>query len=173
MDNISRDSNSSILPMAGMVVGALALILSGVALAKISTVNHTLADQAVKVDKIDNVAATANDAAAKAAAANQSYSDLVGKITATFGGYKTAIESLQTDVQAIKEAAAKKPAAAGKSSENVVAGPGEYIVKAGDTSGTKIAQENNVKLADLMAVNPGVEWNKLKIGQKLKLPVKK
>ena len=54
----------------------------------------------------------------------------------------------------------------------VVAGPGEYVVKAGD-GGAKIAKANGVSLSDLQAVNPGVEWTKLKPGQKVKLPAKK
>jgi LysM repeat protein len=53
-----------------------------------------------------------------------------------------------------------------------VAGPGEYIVKSGDT-GARIARSNGCSLADLRSVNPGVEWNHLKVGQTLKLPEKK
>ena len=36
----------------------------------------------------------------------------------------------------------------------------------------KIANANGVSLGDLQAVNPGVNWNGLKPGQKLKLPKK-
>ena len=35
------------------------------------------------------------------------------------------------------------------------------------------AKTAGVSLADLQAVNPGVDWTKLKVGQKLKLPAKK
>jgi LysM repeat protein len=52
-----------------------------------------------------------------------------------------------------------------------VAGPGEYVVKSGDT-GVKIARANSVAIGDLQAVNPGVNWNSLKVGQKVKLPQK-
>ena len=72
----------------------------------------------------------------------------------------------------IEEGQKKPAAAAGKSSGPVVAGPGEYIVKAGDTSGTKIAKAVGVSIGDLQAVNPGVNWSHLSIGQKLKLPKK-
>ena len=71
------------------------------------------------------------------------------------------------------EEAAKKPvptAGGKKGGEPVTAGPGEYIVKAGDVSGAKIARDHGVSLADLQAVNPSVNWNKLKIGDKLKMP---
>jgi len=53
-----------------------------------------------------------------------------------------------------------------------VAGPGEYIVKAGDT-GAKIARANGCSVSDLTSVNPGVSWSHLKVGEKLKLPEKK
>ena len=37
----------------------------------------------------------------------------------------------------------------------------------------KIARDHGVSLPDLMAVNPGVNWSKLKVGDKLKLPQKR
>jgi LysM repeat protein len=54
----------------------------------------------------------------------------------------------------------------------VVAGPGEYIVKSGDT-GSKIARANGCTLGELESVNPGANWTHLKVGDKLKLPEKK
>jgi LysM repeat protein len=53
----------------------------------------------------------------------------------------------------------------------VVAGPGEYVVRSGD-SFAKIARSQGVSIADLTAVNPGVNSSKLQPGQKLKLPKK-
>jgi LysM repeat protein len=53
-----------------------------------------------------------------------------------------------------------------------VAGPGEYVVKAGDT-GVKIAKANGVALSALTAANSGVNFSKLHVGQKIKLPAKK
>ena len=54
-----------------------------------------------------------------------------------------------------------------------MAGPGEYVVKPGDVSGMKIATNLGVSLHDLMDVNPSVNWTKLKVGDKLKVPQKK
>ena len=48
-----------------------------------------------------------------------------------------------------------------------MAGPGEYVVKPGDT-GTKIAKATGASLADLEAANPGIDWKRLRIGQKIK-----
>jgi LysM repeat protein len=45
-------------------------------------------------------------------------------------------------------------------------------VKPGDT-GVKIAHAIGCTLTDLEAVNPGVSWTHLKVGEKLKAPEKK
>ena len=52
-----------------------------------------------------------------------------------------------------------------------VLGPGEYVIKPGDTF-AKIARANGFSPADVSAVNPGVDSSKLKVGQKIKLPKK-
>jgi LysM repeat protein len=70
----------------------------------------------------------------------------------------------------VAKASAKGAKAGG--GEPAVAGPGEYIVKPGDT-GVKIAHANGCSLTDLESVNPGVTWTHLKVGEKLKLPEKK
>jgi LysM repeat protein len=79
---------------------------------------------------------------------------------------KGEITKLQESAKAPR-AAAKGAAPAGGGA--AVAGAGEYVIKAGDT-GAKIARANNVSLPDLIAVNPGVNWSKLKVGDKVKLP---
>lgn len=53
-----------------------------------------------------------------------------------------------------------------------VAGPGEYVIKSGDTP-RKIATANGVSVSDLLKVNPGMDPTKLRVGQKIKLPAKK
>ena len=70
------------------------------------------------------------------------------------------------------KAAAKGAKAGPGGGEPAVAGPGEYIVKPGDT-GVKIAHASGCSLTDLESVNPGVSWTHLKVGEKLKLPEKK
>ena len=69
------------------------------------------------------------------------------------------------------EEAAKKPAA-GKAHGDVVAGPGEYVIKAGDTF-SKIGKAHGFTGGDVASVNPGVDPSHLKVGQKIKLPQKK
>lgn len=172
MDTISRENNS-MLPVAGVVVGVLSLLVGGYAAIKASSLQKTVMTHEEKVAKIDGIesqVASASAAADKAArditSLNRSAQDAFNQLGANLG-------TLQASVAKLEEAA-KKPAVAakgGKSGEPVVAGPGEYVVKGGDT-GAKIARAQGVSLADLVAVNPDVNWNKLHVGQKVKLPKK-
>lgn len=169
MDTISRE-NTSYLPVAGVIVGVLALVLAGVALAKVSSTSKTVAahtEQLTRMDTLESevrTAATASDKASSAVSALQrSTQDAFNAVSLELGNVKGEITKLQESAKAPRAAA--KGAAAGAA----VAGPGEYVVKAGDT-GAKIARANNVSLPDLIAVNPGVNWSKLKVGDKVKLP---
>jgi LysM repeat protein len=76
---------------------------------------------------------------------------------------KASIAKLEEAAKA--RAAAPKAAKGGEAA--AVAGPGEYVVKPGDT-GTKIAKATGASLADLEAANPGIDWKRLRIGQKIK-----
>jgi LysM repeat protein len=85
------------------------------------------------------------------------------------GELRAAVTTLQDSIKKPAAAAVKDAKKGG--GEPPVAAPGEYIVKPGD-NGSKIAAANGVSFGDLQAVNAGVNWNGLKIGQKLKLPKK-
>jgi len=83
----------------------------------------------------------------------------------------------ELSIQVTKLEEGSKAAPAGKKGAkgapgDVVAGPGEYVIKKGDTS-TKIAAAIGCTRAELIAVNPNVKWTALKIGQKIKVPEKK
>ena len=174
MDTISRENNS-MLPVAGVVVGVIGLLLGGIALVQLSKVKQTVADHEVKLATIDGVKATAEGAAATADKAKADLAQLSRSTQDAFNQVGPALAGLREDVTKIQESL-KKPAPApggkGGPKSAPVAGPGEYVVKAGDASGAKIARDHGVSLADLQAVNPGVNWSKLKIGDKLKLPSK-
>ena len=43
----------------------------------------------------------------------------------------------------------------------------QYVVKPGDT-GTKISKAVGVSVAELEAVNPGIDWRRLRVGQTIK-----
>lgn len=174
MDTISSRENTNVIPLVGVIAGVIALILAAIALVKVSSANKTLAAHEEKVQKIDAIESQASTAAASAERANNDIRKLTTQTQDAVNQIGTMIGDLRTQVTKIEESAKAKPAkaAAAGGKEAAVAGPGEYIVKKGE-GGAAIARANGVSLADLQAVNPGVNWNKLHIGQKVKIPAKK
>jgi len=180
MDTISRENNSSYLPVAGVIVGVLAIILSAVALAKISSVKADLHAQVDPIaSRIDDAEGKAANAAAAADKATSSITTLASQTQSAFtsvaqemGNIRGELTKLQEAAKAAPKAAAVKGDKAGGSKEPAVAGPDEYVIKSGDTF-SKIARAQGVSLSDLMAVNSGVNASKLHVSQKIKLPAKK
>lgn len=170
MDTISRENNS-MLPMGGVIIGVVALILGGYSVIALSKVKATLAQQADKVAKIDDIASQVAAAAQTSDKAARDITTLQNSTQAAVNQLGTELATLDEKVKHIEESHVAK-AAKGPKGEPAVAGPGEYIVKPGD-SGSKIARANGCSLADLTSVNPGVSWTHLKVGEKLKLPEKK
>lgn len=177
MDTISRENNS-MLPVGAIIVGVIALLLGGYAAITLSKVNKTLAEQEGKLAKVEALESTANTAAASADKISKELASLRSQTQAGFDQVGPLLGELRASVTKLEDAAKKPVAAAaekgkekGKKGAPAEAGPGEYIVKPGD-SGVKIATANGVSLGDLQAVNPGVSWTGLKVGQKIKLPKK-
>jgi LysM repeat protein len=175
MDTISRENNS-LLPMGGVIIGAVALIIGGYAAISLSKVNRTLSQQADKVAKIDDIASQVGSAAAASDKAARDITTLQNSTQAAVNQLGTELATIDEKLKHIEEShvarVAAKGAKGGGGGEPAVAGPGEYIVKPGDT-GAKIARANGTSISDLTAVNPGVSWTHLKVGEKLKLPEKK
>jgi len=169
MDTISRENNS-MLPVAGVVVGVIGLLLGGIALVQISKVKQTVADHQAKVDLVDGVKATADQAASTGEQTKKDLAALQRSTQEAFNTVGPALAGLREDVTKIQEAM-KKPAPTAKGGGPVVAGPGEYVIKAGDTFST-IARAQGTTAGNIAAVNPGIESGKLKVGQKIKLPKK-
>jgi LysM repeat protein len=175
MDTISRENNSSMLPVGGIIVGVIGLLLGGFGLMQASKANKAIELIQPKVDKVDGIEAQATAAASSADRAAKDIKSLQGSMQGAFDQVGGALTNLQASVTRLEELA-KKPVVADKGGKKgeapAVAGPGEYIVKAGDVSGTRIAAAQGVSIKALQDVNPGVNWSNLKIGQKLKLPKK-
>jgi len=171
MDTISRENNS-LLPMGGVIIGVIALVVGGVAAFKLSAVNRTLAAQADKVAKIDDIASQVASAAAASDKAAHDIQSLQGSTQAAVNQLGTELATIDEKIKHMEETHVAHAAKGGSHGEPAVAGPGEYIVKAGD-SGAKIARANGCSLSDLTSVNPGISWTHLKVGEKLKLPEKK
>jgi LysM repeat protein len=174
MDTISRENNTSMLPVGGIIVGVVALLLGGYAAMALSKVNKTVQAQEEKIAKIDSIESASSSAASDAAKANKAIGDYARQTQDAFTTVGNELANLRAEITKMQD---KHPAAgpAGKkaaNSEPAVAGPDEYVVKGGD-SGVKIATAHGVALGDLQSVNPGTDWTHLKVGQKLKLPSKK
>lgn len=170
MDTISRENNSP-LPLAGVVIGALALIIGGYAAINVIKVKGIVAAQADKVARIDDIATQVQSAQQASDKAARDISSLASQTQTAVTQIANDLAAIHEQVKHLEESHVAK-AAKGPKGEPAVAGPGEYIVKSGDT-GSKIARANGCLLADLESVNPGVSWTHLKVGEKLKLPEKK
>lgn len=172
MDTISRESNNSMLPVGGIVVGLIGLLLGGFALAQASKANKAVAEQLPRIEKIDSIEQQASSAAANAEKASRELAARMREVQEGFNTIGPALANLQASVTKLEEAQ-KRPAPTAKGSSGpAVAGPGEYVIKSGDSL-AKIARANGVSIADVQSVNPGVDPQNLKIGQKIKLPQKR
>ncbi len=172
MDTISRENNS-VLPLVGVGLGVIALAIGGYAAANISKVKATLATHDAKLAQIpDDIATQVSGISAKA---DKSASDIAQIIKQTSDGFTELANRIGTvnhDVTALQESMKRPAARAGKGGGGpVVAGPGEYVVKGGDTL-SKIARANGCTVSELQSVNPGVDSKHLHPGQKLKVPEK-
>jgi LysM repeat protein len=173
MDTISRDNNSGgLLPWAGAILGGIGLLLGGIALAKTSALG-------TKVD--DNNAAIntrVGDVETKAQSAYKAAQDVSNYTKENIAPWITqagqVITALQDDVRVLKtKPVASTPNATSNGNKGpVTAGKDEYVVKAGDI-GSSIARATGFSIKDIEAVNPGLDWTKLRPNQKLKLPAKK
>ena len=171
MDTISRENNS-MLPVAGVIVGVLALLVGGYGAIKASGLQKKVDEQAEKVAKIDgiesqlgSVAATAEKSAKDIGSLSRTTQEAFNTVAADLGNIHAAITKI--------EESAKRPAAGKAGHGPVVAGPGEYVIKAGDTF-AKVGRANGgFSGSEVASVNPGIDPAKLKVGQKIKLPQKK
>lgn len=150
-------------------------MFSVVALAKISSVKKEVSAQVEPLAlRIDEAEAQSRNAVAAADKAGSGIGSLQRSTQDAFTQVAQELGNIRGEITKVQETrVAPRPAGnAGAAAGPVTAGPGEYVVKSGDT-GYKIATANGVSVADLQAVNPGVSWTSLKVGQKLKLPAKK
>jgi LysM repeat protein len=171
MDTISRENNS-MLPIGGVIIGVVALIFGIVGTYKVTKLQAVVAAQGDKVARIDDIASQVASASAASDKAARDITTLQNSMQAAVNQLGTELATLDEKIKHIEESHVAKVGKGGRGGAPAVAGPGEYIVKPGD-SGAKIARANGVSLSDLESVNPGVNWTHLKIGDKLKLPEKK
>lgn len=173
MDTISRENNS-MLPVGGVIVGVLALIVGGYGAIKASSLQKTVATHQEKVDKVDGLESQVGSVSASADKATKDISVLKNSTQEAFNTVAADLANIHASLVKLEEAQKKPAAAAGKGARGeVVAGPGEYVIKAGDTFAKIGRAHGGFTGAEVAAVNPGVDASKLKVGQKIKLPAKK
>ena len=177
MDTLSRDSNSSgsILPLVGVIAGGLALVLSIVALVKLSTLQKTVTTQGDEVAKIANLETEVHSATTKAEndlkqfrAGLQTTFDQVGT---ELGAMRAQITKVEEGMKARVAAPAGKGGGAAAAPTGVMNSDGTYSVAPGDTL-SKIAKKFGTRVDAIEAENPGLDPAKLRVGQKVKIPKK-
>ena len=174
MDTLSRDSNNSgsVLPLVGVIAGGLALVLSIVALVKLSTLQKSVAAHDEAINKIPAIEASISAAAAKVD------TDIKGLRS----GIQTALDQVGNEIGTINakitkiEEAQKARATTGKGGPaavptGVLSADGTYSVAPGDTL-SKIAKKFATRVDSIEAENPGLDPTKLKVGQKIRIPKK-
>lgn len=176
METISSRESSNLIPVVGLVAGVVALLLAVIAFVKANNAKTQVEDLAAQMSQLQDLQNQVANLSGGVESNKHDINKLIGDTQTVLSQISTAIGDVRSDITKLQDAQKAKaaPAPGGKAGakEAPVAGPGEYVVKGGDT-GVKIARANGVSLSDLMAVNPSVNWNKLHAGDKIKLPAKK
>ncbi len=187
MDTTSSRNGSLLVP-AVAVVAVIALIIGIIGLVKVNKLGKQLgavsvADLAARVDTIDATAKKASDDAGRATTRvtglstdTQRAFDQVGSELATM---RTSLNKLTTDAEALSARLASGPARAAASSAasgggsgptpGTVDEDGTYVVKGGDTL-AKIGATVGVAWQEIVKANPGINPNRLQVGQKIVIP---
>ncbi len=173
MDTLSRDSNSSggILPLVGVIAGALGLILAIVALVKLSTIKKDVDAHSLEIPKI---ATLENDLRAATAKAENDTKALREGFQNALTQVGEHLGTINAKITKLEEAQKAKPAAAGGKGgapTGVLNADGTYTIGSGDTI-NKVARKFAVKADAIEAENPGLDPAKLRVGQKIKIPKK-
>ncbi len=176
MDTLSRDSNSSgsILPLVGVIAGALGLILSVVALVKLSTLKKDVDALAAEIPaKISTLEGDLRTATTKNESDNRALREGVQNALNQLGDQIGALRGQVTKIEEAQKARAAAPGGkgGGGAPTGVLNADGTYSVAPGDTL-AKIARKFAVKVDAIEAENPGLDPARLKVGQKIKVPKK-
>ena len=164
-DSISSSSESKlplIVGIVGFALGAAGLVLG----IKAKGEAQKASDAATAAQQTASEIGTA--VAGKAAKAD--LDAIAADLSAVKQAADTNNKAVQDAIAQLQAAVAKKAAAGNgdaKSTKAAVAGPGEYVIASGDNLG-RIAKKVGLSLKALQDLNPGVDSNKLRIGQKLK-----
>ena len=171
MDTLSRDSNSSgsVLPLVGVIAGALGLILSIVALVKLSTLQKTVAAHDAEIPRIASVEGELRAATSKTESDMKGLREGVQNALNQVGEQLGAINAKLVKMEEAQKARAVAPGGKAAAPTGVLNADGTYSIAPGDTL-SKIAKKFAVKLDAIEAENPGLDPARLKVGQKIRIP---
>ncbi len=177
MDTLSRDSNSSsnVLPLVGVIAGALGLILAIVALVKLSTLQKNVAAHELEIPKIVTIEGDLRAATAKSEGdlrgLREGVQNALTQVGTEIGTLRAQITKVEEAQKARAAAPAAKNGAAAPAPTGVLNSDGTYTIGSGDTL-AKVARKFAVKLDAIEAENPGLDPTKLRVGQKIRIPRK-
>lgn len=161
-DSISSSSSESKLPLIvgilGFALGAAGLVLG----IKAKGAAQLASDEAAGAKA--GVAELGTALAGKASASD--VAQLSADLAATKDQFSQNVAEFTTAITALQKVASAPKAPSPKGA--TPAGPGEYVVVKGDNLGS-IAKKNGISLKAIQDLNPGVNPNRLQIGQKLKV----
>jgi len=177
MDTLSRDSNSSgsVLPLVGVIAGALGLILSVVALVKLSSIKKEIdllnQDLTAKISTIEGDVRNATAANEKSnTALREGVQNALNQVAEQIGVLRGQVTKIE-EAQKAKPVAAAGAKGAAAAPTGVLNADGTYTVASGDTI-SKIARKFAVKPDAIEAENPGLDPTKIKVGSKIRIPKK-
>jgi LysM repeat protein len=162
-DSISSSSSESKLPLIvgilGFALGAAGLVLGIKAKGAAQLASDEAALAKTQVSELGaTLASKANASDVQA---------LQADLAATKQQTEANEKALADQIVALQKVASA-PKASSSSKSASPAGPGEYVVAKGDNLGG-IAKKNGISLKAIQDLNPGVNANRLQIGQKLKV----
>ena len=162
-DNISSSSSESKLPLIvgilGFALGAAGLVLGIKAKGAAQAASDEAAAAKTSVSELGAaLAGKANTADVQAVRAD---------LDKGLADVATNEKTLADQIAALQKVASTPKPTAGNGKPTNPPGPGEHVVAKGETLGS-IAKKAGISLKAIQDLNPGVDSNKLRIGQKLK-----
>lgn len=177
MDTISTE-NKSYLPIFALILSGVCLILSLVALVKVADVRKEVRSASDGLAKIETLEGQVRSVVSNSeVAARRVLTDFGTSVQRKFDQIDSEMGTLRTTVNRV-EIAMKEPtpvattvaATSGPApSAGSVSDEGVYTIKAGDTLG-RLARAFGVSLDAIESANPGIDPNRLRVGQKIRMP---
>lgn len=153
------------LAIIGIALGGSALYVGLNGRSGVSQQNDRISEMEQKVDRL-----------------NGATEELQGQIRGLYNQTRTQLDGLANQLNTLRDEVKPKSAAPAVAAENAPATGGEaaphlpptasgktYTIRSGDFP-AKIAKAHNITVAALMKANPGLDPNRLKIGQTINLP---